>query len=222
MPHGEPQELLPEVFWLQGTVRMGPGVIINRIMTIVRHEGELTLINAIRPTDPAILDALGTVRNVVKIGVHGMDDAWFADHYGATLWAPEGLPGADKTLVPDGDVPVPFLKVFAFELTKKPELAVLVEQGEGLLVTCDSVQNWPNTERCSLLAKGVTWAFGFTARPAQIGPPWRKLMTPDGGSLEPDFRRLVDLPFDHLVGGHGAPLVQGAREALRATVDATF
>ena len=50
------------------------------------------------------------------------------------------------------------------------------------MITCDSVQNWPDTRGCSLPAKLVTRAMGFTRRPAQIGGPWRKFMTPKGGT----------------------------------------
>lgn len=202
-------------------MRMAPGMVINRVMTVLRHDGELTIVNAIRPHDPGILDALGKVAHVVKIGTHGVDDPWFVDHYGATRWAAEGI-DADRALGPDTEVPLPDVSVFRFEHTKAPELALLLNRDGGLLVTCDAVQHWSDTGRCSLIAKAATYAMGFNARPAQIGPPWRRAMTPEGGSLEPDFRRLLDLEFDHLIGGHGNPLLGGAHDALRATVDATF
>ncbi len=222
MPHGELVEIVPDVFWMQGSVRMGPGMTINRVMTVLRHEGELTVVNAIRPSDPSVLDRLGKVTNLLKIGTHGMDDAWYRSHYGAALWAFEGAVGADRVLGADTEQPLPWLSTFAFEHTNKPELALLADRGAGVLITCDSVQNWPDTQRCSLLAKALTPLMGFTARPAQIGPPWRKMQTPKGGSLQQDFERLVALPFDHLIGGHGAPLQGGAKAALQATIKATF
>ncbi|MCB9670002.1 MAG: hypothetical protein H6734_11060 [Alphaproteobacteria bacterium] len=221
MPHGPIEALFEDVWWVQGSIRMFPGMTINRVMTVLRHDGELTLVNAVRLDDTAPLDALGKVAHVVKIGTHGMDDAWYCERYGAKRWAPAGVP-ADEVLAPDGPTPVPWMRVFRFESTVDPELALLLDRDAGVLVTCDAVQTWPDTARCSPIAKLASHAMGFTARPAQIGPPWRKRMTPAGGSLEPDFRRLLELPFDHAVGGHGAPLVGGAREALRATVDATF
>ena len=58
--------------------------------------------------------------------------------------------------------------------------------------------------------------------PAQIGPPWRKMMTPEGGSLKPDFDRLVQLPFKHLIGAHGGLASDNANELLRATIARTF
>ncbi|MEQ1566092.1 MAG: hypothetical protein ABMA64_10680 [Myxococcota bacterium] len=223
MPHGPLTEVFPDVFWMQGTVRMGPGMVINRVMVVLRHDGELTVIDAIRPSDPAALDALGRVTKVVKLGMHGMDDPWYRSHYGAPLWAAEGVAGADVVLGPDTAQPTPWTRTFRFErVGHTPELALLLDRGEGVLVTCDAVQNWPDVDGCSFLAKGVTKVFGFTARPAQIGPPWRKRQTPPGGTLKPDFERLLELPFDHLIGGHGKPLIGGAKAALRATVAATF
>lgn len=226
-PHGELQELFEGVYWLQGTVRMGPGVVINRVMVVLRDdtggdEPELTVVNAIRPKDPSMLDRLGRVTKVVKLGTHGMDDAWFRDHYGAARWRARGMEDVDVELGPDTPQPVSWVRTFAFSLTDTPELALLADRADGLLITCDSVQNWPDTERCSLLAKGVSHVMGFTARPAQIGPPWRKRQTPRGGSLRPDFERLLELPFDHLLAGHGKPLIGGAKQALRDTVRDTF
>jgi len=220
--HGDLLEVLPDVYWLQGTVRMGPGMTINRVMTVLQHEGELTVVNAVRPSDPAVLDALGEVKHVVKIGMHGMDDAWFRAHYGARYWAAEGVEGADVVLGPDTEQPVPWMRTFRFEHTQQPELALLLDRDEGVLVTCDCVQHWPDTQRCSLFAKGLTRAMGFTARTAQIGPPWHKIQTPEGGSLRADFERLAALPFAHLVSGHGAPLMGTARQELQSTVAAVF
>jgi hypothetical protein len=54
--------------------------------------------------------------------------------------------------------------------------------------------------------------------PANIGPPWRRMMTRKGGSLKPDFERLLASPFEHLIGAHGQPLRGGAHQAFEATV----
>jgi len=228
MSHGDFNEVFPDVFWMQGTVKMGPGMVINRNMIVLRHEGELTVINAVRPEEHRVaeLEALGTVKDVVKLGLHGMDDAWYLQRFGARFWA---APGADvggltvdQPLTPDGPRLTPWARVFRFQETKKPELALIIERGGGVLVTCDSVQNWSNKARCSLLAKGLTAIMGFDKRPANIGPPWKKLMTPADGSLKPDFERLLAEPFDNLIGGHGQPMTGGAKAALTATVAAVF
>ncbi len=98
----------------------------------------------------------------------------------------------------------------------------MVRRAGGILITCDAVQNWPDTRGCSAIAKVATRLMGFTKRPAQIGPPWRKGMTPPGESLREDFERLAALEFRHLIGGHGAPLRDTAKADFGRTVVATF
>ena len=97
-PHGDIEEVFPDVFFVTGTttpVFQGERWQYSRNMTVVRHETSLTLINTVRLDDAglAALERLGTVENVVKLGgFHGIDDAFYVDRYGATLW---GLPGAE-------------------------------------------------------------------------------------------------------------------------------
>ena len=226
-PHGALEEVFDDIYRLQGSAVMGPGVRIPRNMVVLRHEGELTVVDAVRLDEAghAALDALGAVKHVVKIGSHGMDDAWYLDRYDAQAWAPPGVEREgieDRPLPLDGPLPVPWLRLFLFEHTRAPEACLIVERAGGVLLTCDSVQHWPDLDGCSLLAKGVTKAFGFLKRPAVIGPPWLKMNTPEGGSLRPDFERLLAEEWDHLIGGHGKPLVGGAKAALEATVQAVF
>ena len=72
------------------------------------------------------------------------------------------------------------------------------------------------------MARLVAHLIGFRKRPAQIGPPWRKRMTPDGGTLKSDFERLAELNFAHLIAAHGEPLIDTARQDLIATINATY
>lgn len=228
-PHGPIEELGDNVFWVQGTMRMAPGMRISRNMVIIRSGDELTVVSAVRLSEKGErqLEALGSVTNVVKIGAfHGHDDAYYVWRFGARYWA---LPGATKADGPTTDAvlsasnsPVDDCTVFEFAGTKSPEAAILIRRGGGILVTCDAVQNWPNTDRCSLPGKLACKLFGFTSRPAQIGPPWRKTMTPKGGSLRGEFERLAALDFTDLIGGHGAPLRGTAKADLQATIAATF
>ena len=227
-PHGAIEQIFTGVYRVQGSVQMAPLVRIPRNMVVIAHEGELTIIGAVRlrPAAEADLEALGRVAHVFKIGMHGMDDPYYVDRYRAKLWA---LPGArlsaglvaDATLAPDAPLPFPDGRVFAFERTVAPEAAILLERDGGVLVTCDSVQNWTSTRGCSPVASLVTRLMGFI-KPAQIGPVWRKEMTLKGGTLRPDFERLAALPFKHLIGGHGEPLRDHARERLAETVVRVF
>ena len=229
LPHDDIKEIGEGVYWVRGSTVLGPGMRIPRNMAIVVHNGEVTVIGAVRlsPTGEARLAELGKLKHVVKIGYnHGMDDAYYLSKHGADYWTlPDGARDIDPTpteTLANAHLPFSDAELFAFEHTVYPEGALLVKRSGGILVTCDAVQNWPDTSGCSLPAKLVVRLMGFTKRPAQIGPPWRKNMTPEGGTLQTDFERLAGLEFDKLIGGHGSPLISGAQQALAATVDATF
>lgn len=224
MPHHGLVPIFDDAWYVQGSVNLNPMVRLQRNMVVLRHGDELTLVNAIRldAEGEAALDALGKVSHVVKIGGHGMDDAYFLDRYGAQHWAlPAVAPSLGaRSLAPD-DLPHPGLSLFVFAYPKAPEGALLLEGHGGLLITCDAVQHWEASDLMSLSAKVITKLFGFR-NPAQIGPPWLKLNTPDGGSLKPDFERLVALPFDQLIGGHGGLCRSGAQAHLKATIARMF
>ena len=229
MQHGPIEEITNDVFWVQGSIQLAPGIRLMRNMVIVRSGEELTLVSPVRlsPGGEAELKRLGTVRHVVKIGFfHGVDDAFYLERFSATYWAlPGGTraedPTPDKELRPDS-LPIPDAELFEFRDTKDKEGALLIRRAGGILITCDSVQHWSNTRGCSFPARLVSHLIGFRRRPAQIGPPWRKRMTPKGASLKSDFDRLTQLDFAHLIAAHGHPLRDTAKQDLEATVQATF
>jgi len=226
MPHGALEEIVDGVFWVRGKIRFGPGVWIPRNMVVVRSGDELSVISAVRLDDDGeqALARLGKVRHVIKLGyAHGLDDPYYVSRFEARYWA---LPGGARPHDPKptdelgpGSTPIADADAFRFELVQLAEGALLVRRDGGLLVTCDAVQNWPDTTGCNLLASIATRVMGFTSRPAQIGKPWRKAATPKGGTLKPDFDRLAALEFRHLIGAHGAPLRDTAKTDLAATVD---
>ncbi len=223
MPHHGLVRILDDAWYVQGSVDMKPFVRLQRNMVVLRHEGQLTLINSVRMDEAgeAALLALGEVAHVVKIGIHGMDDAYCADRFSAKRWATPGL--ADDVAEPlsSDSLPHPKLSLFLFEHTKEPEAALLLDSDGGLLITCDSVQHWEPSDLMSLPAKLLTRLMGFQ-HPAQIGPPWRKMMTTAGGSLKPDFERLASLGFTRLIGGHGGLCDGDAPAQLRATMARVF
>ena len=198
-------------------------------MVIVRNDDDLTIVSSVRlsPEGEAELEKLGTVRHIVKIGIfHGIDDAYYIDRFGAIYWAlPGGTrpedPQPDKELNPDS-LPIPDAMLFEFRETKEREGALLINRAGGILITCDAVQHWTTTKGCSPIARLAAHLIGFRRRPAQIGPPWRKRMTPDGGTLKSDFERLAQLNFAHLIAAHGEPLIDTARQDLIATISATY
>ena len=221
-PHGDLQPIFENAWFVTGSVLFKPLVRLVRNMVVLRHEGELTLVNAVRlnADGELALDALGKVAHVMKIGGHGMDDAYYADRYGAKLWTADPQGGATE-LAEATELPLPGVKVFRFRDTLSPEAALHVERDGGLLVTCDSVQHWVPHPLMSTGAKIITALMGFR-NPAQIGPPWRKIQTPPGGSLREDFDRFASLPFDKLIGGHGGLLEANASRVLDESIKRTF
>lgn len=226
-PHGPLEPLFGDVWRVVGSALMAPFMRLSRNMVVIRRGEELTLVNAVRLDDAGLasLDALGRVTNVVRIGVHGMDDAFYVDRYAASRWAMPGQPALseaapNRVLGAEG-LPVRDAELFSFEHTKKPEGALLLGQDGGLLLTCDSVQHWEPMRFATAPMKLATRFMGFQ-HPAQIGPPWKKMMTPGGGSLRPDFDRLVQLPFRHLMGGHGGLLRDEGPAVLAESIARNF
>ena len=85
MPHGDIEEVFPDVFFVMGTTRPnfgGANFQFSRNMTIARDKGALTLINTVRLDEDGLahLDDLGNVEHVVKLGAfHGIDDAFYLE-----------------------------------------------------------------------------------------------------------------------------------------------
>jgi hypothetical protein len=229
LPHGALEEVFPDVFFVTGTMKtvlMDAHWQFSRNMTVVRDGNALTLINAVRLDDDGLaqLDTLGRVVNVVKIGsLHGRDDAFYKARYGATYWAPprmqheHGL-APDKALTPDGEMPFAGCSVFDFRTTRLPECILHIDRAGGILVACDSLQNYlaPDPFFSDESRKMMT-EMGFF-QSANLGPLWMQMNEPKGE----DFVRLRELAFRHALCGHGAPLRDTAREAYTATFGRVF
>lgn len=222
--HGPITEIFPDVFSVTGGYRFAPTLSITRNMTIVRRGGELTLFNSVRlgPEGEAELEKLGKVAHLVRVGAfHGVDDPYYKQRFAPKLWAPPktkhlGSLTTDEELVP-GSSPLAGTQVFAFEQAKQPEVAILVERDGGVLITCDSYQNWTSFDGCSFVGKLMMRAMGFG--PTIIGGPWLKQM---GQDVKQDFDRLLDLPFTHLAPAHGSPVRETAKEGLRTAMAGRF
>jgi len=223
MPHGELLEIFSGIHFVTGTTRPffeGRNWQFSRNMTVVREGDALTLINTVRLDDAglAALDRLGEVKNVVKIGsFHGYDDAFYVDRYGAKLWALAGMEH-ESGLPTKGELgaeSMPFTgaKLFVFETAKMPEGLLLIEREGGIVVSCDSLQNWAEADRFfdGETAKIMT-EIGFI-KAANVGPGWARFAEPKAS----DFERVLALPFKHLLSAHGSPLVGDAKERFAAT-----
>jgi hypothetical protein len=223
MPHGDLEEVFAGVFFVTGTMRASFGGTpwqFSRNMTVVRDYGGLTLINAVRLDDAglAALERLGKVTNVVRLGtMHGLDDAFYVDRYGARLWALPGMEHAGGLttgveLVPGGEMPFSGGSLFVFETATRPEGILRVDREGGILVACDSLQNWKGPDRfCDDATAEWLRQAGFF-QPANIGPAWRGAVNPQAS----DFARLKAISFRHLLSGHGEPLRDTAHEDFAA------
>jgi hypothetical protein len=224
LPHGAITEVFPDVFFVTGGFRFAPGLSITRNMTIVRQGEELIVLNSVRltPAGEADLEKLGKVAHVIRVGAfHGADDPYFVDRFHARLWAPPRTVHAgglrtDEELVP-GACPLRGCTVFPFEHAKRAEVALVLDRDGGLLITCDSYQNWTTFEGCSFLGKLMMRAMGFG--PTLVGGPWAKQMGP---AVRGDLERLCELPFSHLIPAHGTVLRDKAKEGLRTAISRRF
>jgi hypothetical protein len=229
LPHGHLEEVFPEVFFVTGTMKttlFGADWQFSRNMTVVRHGDALTLINSVRLDESGLaqLDALGRVVNLVKIGaLHGRDDAFYRARYGATFWALPGMTHehglvADRELSPSGEMPFAGCSVFDFRTTKLPECILRIDRAGGILVACDSLQNWLEPDAFfSDESRQMMTEMGFF-QSANLGPVWMRVSEPQAS----DFARLRALSFRHALCGHGAPLRDAAAGAYAATFQRAF
>lgn len=229
MAHGSIREVFPDVFFVTGTMKnefFGSMWHFSRNMTIVREGDALTLVNTVRlsPEGLAALDELGRVVNVVRIGdMHGMDDAFYVDRYDATYWAMPGMstedrPNVSRQLVPGGEMPVRDASLFAFTSTTRPEGILRLDRDGGIMISCDSLQNWVGPDEFfddPTIATMEKMNF-FTE--TGIGLAWIHGSEPKAD----DFVRLKQLSFRHALCGHGEPAVGGVQPGYHAAIQRMF
>ena len=226
--HEPVEELLSDLYWVHGSVELRPGALLSRNMAIVRRGQELSLINAVRLSSAGeeALRALGTVANVVRIGdYHGMDDRYYVDTFKARFWC---LPGRQARQEPAPDellraehLPFDGASLHVFGQATLAECAILLDQDGGVLLTADSLQYWEDWSNCSEGIRQNAGQMGFLLS-MLVGPPWLRSATPPGGSLEEDFRALLEHDFEHMLGAHGGFHRGSAKAAVQAAVDKTF
>ena len=228
-PHDPIEEIQPDVFLVRGSIALNPLMRITRNMVIVRHEGALTLVDPIRlsEAEEERLRELGSVERILRLGpLHGIDDPYYVDTFGAELWAPGPSetypePKVQVEVGEDSALPFPDAQLFCIRGAVQPEAALLIRREGGLLVTCDAIQHYGDYRHCTLLARLMMPFIGFP-KTTILGPVWLKIMTPEGSSLESEFRRLLELDFDRLVAAHGSVLSSGAHRAVQVAVDKAF
>jgi hypothetical protein len=228
-PHDPIEPIADDVFMVRGSIRLNALMRITRNMAIVRHGGELTLIDPIRldAAGETQLRDLGEVKRILRVGpMHGVDDPYYVDTFKAEFWSQAGgttytQPPIDRELTQSTELPFPDAELFCFRGTKQPEAALLLKKGSGLLLTCDAIQHYGDYRYNNLPARIVMPFIGFP-KTTIIGPFWLKLMTPEGASLKAEFERLLQWDFDALLTAHGSFLRTGAHAAVTAALKKTF
>lgn len=221
-------ECLPGI-WLAASeismgIPLGLKIRFSRNMVAVLQADGWVLLNPVRLSESAEAELLakGPIRHAVRLGTfHGRDDAYYVERFGVNFWAVAGKqsyagPPISHPVTEDGDFPIAGAQVVIFRDARQAECVVYLP-GQKLLITCDSVQHYEKDPLISPLGKLVMKPMGFFT-PCVIGPMWLKQMTPRGGSLKPDFERILALDFDNLISGHGTPKLGGAKAALAANV----
>ncbi|MFQ5418609.1 MAG: hypothetical protein ACE5FL_16395, partial [Myxococcota bacterium] len=211
------------------SVRMNALTRITRNMAIVRHQGELNLVNPIRLDEEGErqLRALGEVKRILRLGpLHGLDDPYYVDRFGAELFAPGESraypePKVERTLAAAAPLPFPDTEVFEFAGALQPECALVVRRDPPILLSCDAIQHYGDYRHNNLLARIAMPFIGFP-KTTVVGPIWLKLMTPEGASLKGEFERLLTVDFDALLSAHGSFLRSGAKASVTRAVRKAF
>ncbi len=227
-PHDQIQNLYPGVFLLHGSIRMGPGMRMNRNMVILQSGPELTLINPVRMNEEglAALDLLGKVSKIIRLGdFHGLDDEFYLNRYKCAFWAQQDQetyksPSPTKIINSSTTGPISNSEFFIFETAIFPEAALLIKEHK-LLITTDSIQYHSDWSYFSRLTKFAFKLLGFKTG-LNIGGPWLKRVTPKGKTLKNDFEALLALDFDAIIAGHGALTKNGAKELLKIKMSNVF
>lgn len=226
-PHGDIKQIFKNVFMVTGTNFIhhdGVDIQTSRNMTIVRENGELTLMNTVRLNEEGLkaLQALGQVKNVVRIGAfHGYDDPFYIDRYQAAFWATKGMKHqhtykTDYELDEQSLKPLSNCQIVNFETTVFPESIVLISTEEGgLLITCDSIQNWTGMDPFMSESTFLMLQQQGLIKMANIPDTWL-------GACKPKLEELMTiktLNFKHLLSAHGEPLKHIAHEKVTETLD---
>eukprot|EP00516_Mucochytrium_quahogii_P009277 CAMPEP_0203777448 /NCGR_PEP_ID=MMETSP0099_2-20121227/7385_1 /ASSEMBLY_ACC=CAM_ASM_000209 /TAXON_ID=96639 /ORGANISM=" , Strain NY0313808BC1" /LENGTH=209 /DNA_ID=CAMNT_0050676723 /DNA_START=486 /DNA_END=1112 /DNA_ORIENTATION=- len=208
-------------------------------MTVYKDgNGELTLFNSFQLTEDGWkeLDSLGKVKNVVRIGAfHGGEDAILLNRYkDAKYWILEGMECAlgldcSHTIMKNSNVPIKGMKLFSPPNAEFPEAAVLLPCEDGVLVTCDMVQNQASLggEYNSYFMRLFMYFGGFVGE-GRVGPGWLDACykhfgkSPEENMLNFFKDTLKSLDFDILMPGHGLPIVGNAKQKVFAQAKVQF
>ena len=223
-PHGKINQIFKDVFMVSGTniiVYDGVAIQSSRNMVIIRQNGELTLINSVRLNDNELesLEKLGKVKNIIRIGAfHGRDDAFYKDHYHASLWAFSSMDFSHGEKLDfdlsEGVLPLANAELFTFGSTTFPEALILLNKEGGILISCDSIKNWTKKDKYFDDPTFENMKRVGSIGEAKIDKTWLQAMNPSKAELE----KMSELKFTTLLSAHGEPLQNNAKSAVQASI----
>ncbi|MCC7383905.1 MAG: hypothetical protein IT384_18830 [Deltaproteobacteria bacterium] len=231
LPHGELKEVLPDLFFVTGTVIIGGVMRFSRNMVVVRDGPRLVLVNTLRLNDAGLraLDALGKVTDIIRLaGFHGMDDPFYRDRCGAKVWSVRGQRytkgfdtkavetyfTADVEMDASTPLPIPGAKLYVIH-SSPPEGLLLLDRAGGTVIAGDCLQHMAAPDAYfNWAGKWSMRMLGFI-KPHNVGPGWLKQAKPPLDEL----RGVLDLTFDHVLPVHGAPVIGGAKELYRPAIE---
>ncbi|MFN0061479.1 MAG: hypothetical protein ACKVPX_03030 [Myxococcaceae bacterium] len=224
---------MPGFFFVSGTVQM-PGPLpmtFSRAMTVVKEGERLVIVNSVRLNDTGLsaLDRLGRVTDVIRIaGNHGMDDPFYKERYGATLWAPVGapyIPGFNRKAEPyfepdkrfDATTALPIAGAKVQMIASRPSEALLLLPAlGGTLISGDALQNWDGADTYfNWLGRLTMRMMGFFT-PHNVGPGWMAQCKPPAE----DLQAMLGLSFENVLPAHGKPVIGSAKEKFRPAIEA--
>lgn len=161
--------------------------------------GKVILIDPVR-VEEAALKRLGPVEAIVIARPGHQRSAWHHRKASkAKVYAPAGAKELDETpdvVFKDGDRLPGGLRAVAAPGPKAPHYALYLDRGPGVLFLTDLMMHEPDAGVVFLPDK-------YMEEPAR-GPE--------------SARRLLDLKFDVVCFGHGAPITKGGRKAIEEAV----
>lgn len=230
-PHSGLQQCFPDVWTVKGSIHIGM-MRFSRNMTVVRQGEDLVLINTVRMDEAglAALDALGTVRHILRIGGwHGSDDPFYKDRCGCPVsdiqgqryfegtTAEKGITyfEADHHLDETSPLPIEGASLYIVHTTP-PEGILRLPAGGGTLVTADALTHWPAADAYFNFAGKMGMKLAGMMKSYGMMPPWADKYHPP----KAEVAGILELEFNHVIPGHGEFVQGGAVEKFRPFLEA--
>jgi hypothetical protein len=213
--------------WLDTAPVRINGMQLTATMTVLRLADQSLLLHAplaLTPERRAAVEALGPVAHLYAPNLyhHLWIGQWAATFPAARVHAPAGLARKRRDLridrldqaapEPAFDGVLDELRVDGFRLQE----IVLVYRPARTVVVADLVHNVGRPQHAWTAL--YTRAFGFYDRVA-LSKAIRWAGISDRAAMRRSLAALLAQPFDRIIVGHGAPLVDGARESLIRAYD---